>query len=153
VWAGFGERWEIRLHDATDGTLRRILRAPGLERDLTDQEADAVHREAMAGDTTPAQRERRDVWWALSPRPRVRPTYDRILVDDQARLWLRAWPGADDGPRRWWVFQREGDLLGSVDVPAGVTLMAVSDDQAWGVLRDEFDVQYVVRHGVRYVDR
>ena len=146
VWAGFGDRWEFRLHDAADGTLRRIVRAPGLERPLTDAEAEAVHAAAAANDTTPAERERREVWWNLSPRPEVRPTFDRILVDDQARLWLREWPGADEGPQRWWVFGREGDLLGSVDAPAGVTLLAVSGGDAWGVLRDDLDVQYVVRH-------
>jgi hypothetical protein len=153
VWAGFGDRWELRLYDAVDGTLRRILRAPGLERPLTEEETDAVHRAATANDTTPEQRERRDVWWAMSPRPEVRPTYDRMLMDDQARLWLREWPGADESVQRWWVFQREGDLLGSVDAPTGVTLMAVAGDGAWGVLRDEFDVQYVVRHPMTVVVR
>jgi hypothetical protein len=152
VWAGFGDRWELRLFDAADGRLLRILRAPGLERALTAAEIEAVHRAAVASDTTPAQRERRDAWWTLSPRPEVRPTYDRLLVDDQARLWLREWPGAGQDPQRWWVFQREGDLLGSVDAPAGVTLLAVSGHDAWGVLRDEFDVPYVVRYPVTVVE-
>ena len=152
VWAGFGERWELRLYDAATGALSRIARAPGLERDLTDQEMAAVHEAAMATDSTPAQRERRAVWWELSPRPEVRPTYDRLLVDDQGRLWLREWPGAGKDPQRWWVFQREGDLLGSVDVPTGVTLMAVSGADAWGVFRDELDVQYVVRYAMTVVE-
>lgn len=152
VWAGFGDRWELRLHDASDGTVRRIVRAPGLERPLTDREADAVYAAAAARDTTPAERERRAVWRDLSPRPEVRPTYDRILVDDLGRLWLREWPGADEDAQRWWVFQREGDLLGSVDAPAGVTLMAVSGGDAWGVLRDDLDVQYVVRHPLTVLD-
>ncbi|HKJ01281.1 MAG TPA: 6-bladed beta-propeller, partial [Longimicrobiales bacterium] len=148
VWAGFGDRWEIRLHDASTGAVRRILRAPGLERALTEDEMDAVHQTAMAQDTTPAQRERTATWWDLSPRPEIRPTYDRALVDAGARLWLREWPGADEAHQRWWVFGEGGDLLGHVDAPEGVTFLAVSGDDAWGVLRDDFDVQYVVRYGL-----
>jgi len=107
VWAGFGDRWELRLYDAVDGTLRRIVRAPGLERSLTESEIQAVYDAAAGGDTNPGQRERRAVWW---------------------------------------VFKPEGDLLGSVDAPAGVTLLAVFGSDAWGVLKDELDVQYVVKY-------
>ena len=152
VWAGFGDRWELRLYGADDGSLLRIIRAPGLEQALTDEEVEAVHRAALARDSTPAQRERRGIWWDLSPRPEVRPTYDRILVDDQAHLWLREWPGSDERPQRWWVFQREGDLLGYVDTPVGVTLMALSGDAVWGVVRDDLDVQYVVRYSMTVVE-
>lgn len=152
VWAGFGDRWEVRLHDPSTGALRRILRAPGLERPLTEEEMEEVHSTAMAGDSTPALRERRAVWWELSPRPAVRPTFDRILVDDQARIWLREWPGAAADLQRWWVFAEAGDLLGYVDAPTGVTLMAVAGNDVFGVLRDDFDVQYVVRHTLRVVE-
>lgn len=152
VWTGFGDRWELRLHGADDGSLRRIIRAPGLAQALTDEEVEAVHRAALAKDSTPAQRERRETWWKLSPRPEIRPTFDRILIDDRANLWLREWPGSDERPHRWWVFQREGDLLGYVDAPVGVTLMALSGDAAWGVVRDDLDVQYVVRYSTTVVD-
>jgi len=149
IWAGFGDRWELRLHDPTDGRLRRILRAPALERALTTGEVEAVLAQAMVEDSTPAQRERREIWWDLSPRPEVRPTFDRLLVDDGDRLWLREWPGPGEGPQRWWVFAGAGDVLGSVDAPAGATVLAVSGGAAWAIVRDDFDVPYVVRHKLR----
>lgn len=146
VWAGFGDHWELRLHDPEDGHVKRILRAPGLDRPLTDAEAKAVLDQALARDTTPEQLRAGQKLNELSPRPELRPAYDRLLVDDHGRLWLRAWPGASSETLRWWVFGGDGALLGSVDVPGGFQLLAVGEGQAWGVTRDELDVPYVERH-------
>jgi hypothetical protein len=152
VWAGYGGHWELRLYDP-DGSLKRIVRVPGLERPLTDAEVQAVFAAAETNDTTPSMLERRRVWRELSPRPAMRPTFDRALVDDEARIWLREWPGADETRFRWWVFRGGGELLGSVDMPAGVDLMAVAGNDAWGVFRDDFDVPYVVRYPMTVVSR
>jgi len=70
------------------------------------------------------------------------------VVDDQGHLWLRDWPGAHTDCELWWVFDRDGGLLGSAHAPRGLHLTAVRDGQAWGVVRDDLDVQYVVRYGV-----
>lgn len=149
VWAGFGDRFALRLLDPASGQVKRILRAPGLERPLTDAEAKAILDQAMAHADTPEKRISQQEWYDLSPRPEIRPTYDRLVVDDAARLWLREWAGANQGGSRWWVFSSDGALLGSVDTPAQFTLMAVRGDQAWGVALDDLDVSYVVRYAVR----
>jgi hypothetical protein len=149
VWSGFGDHWELRLHDPADGQLKRIVRAPGLDRPLTDAEAKSIVDEALARDTTPDQLRAWRKLNELSPRPELRPAYDRLLVDDQERLWLREWPGASSGTLRWWVFAVDGGLLGQVNVPGGFQLLAVSGAQAWGVTRDELGVPYVERHALR----
>jgi hypothetical protein len=148
VWAGFGDHFALRLMDPADGHVKRILRAPGLERPLTDAEAKAILDEAMADADTPDERRSQQEWYDLSPRPEMRPTYDRLVVDDAARLWLREWAGGNQGGSRWWVFARDGGLLGSVDTPEHFSLMAVQGDQAWGVTHDDLDVSYVVRYRV-----
>jgi hypothetical protein len=149
VWCGFGDRWELRLLDPVDGHVKRILRAPGLERPLTDAEADAILQASLAQASGPEDLRARRHRYELSPRPAMRPTYDRVLVDDQARLWLEEWPGGFTESRRWWVFARGGALLGYMDAPFGFRLVSVRGAQAWGVTRDDLDVSYVVRYAIR----
>jgi hypothetical protein len=144
VWSGFADHFALRLLDPADGHVERILRAPGLDRPLTDAEARQILDEDLAGAKTPTERRMEQQVFDLSPRPEVRPSYDRLVVDDRARLWVREWPGAHRDHRRWWVFGRDGALLGSVTMPGRFRLMAVQGDQAWGVFRDELDVPYVV---------
>jgi len=149
IWCGFGDRWELRLLDPADGHVKRILRASGLERPLTDAEAEAILKASLAQARDPEDLRARQHRYDVSPRPAMRPTYNQVLVDDQARLWLEEWPGADTNTRRWWVFAADAALLGYVDVPGSFRLVAVTGDQAWGVTHDDLDVSYVVRYAVR----
>lgn len=149
IWAGVNDSFELRLRDAGDGHQVRIVRAPGLERPTTDELARRIHERAVAdADANPDQLRWIEEWFTLSPRPATAPAYDRILVDDRARLWVREWSGGAPA-ERWWVFSPAGDLLGSVDFPGGVTLHAVRSCAAWGVEQDELDVGYVVRYALR----
>jgi hypothetical protein len=149
VWSGFADHFALRLLDAGDGRVKRIVRAPGLERPLTDGEAKAILDRSLETAATPEERRTAQQVYDLSPHPALRPAYSRLVVDDQARLWLQDWQGADTTTNRWWVFSRDGALLGSVDVPGRLQLMAVRNDRAWGVVRDGLDVAYVVRFMVR----
>jgi len=148
VWAGFNDRFELHLLDASDGRVVRVIRAPGLERPTTEDMAGEIRADAIArSDQTPERLSVLDAWYDHSPLPDALPAYDRIVVDDRARLWVREWSGT--GPaRRWWIFSRAGDLLGSADAPEGATLYAVRCGAAWAVVRDELDVAYVVRYVV-----
>jgi hypothetical protein len=150
VWSGNSTRFELRLLDAESGRVLRILRAPGLQPTATEGVASEIRAAAVAEAATPEELGSAEEWFALSPRPTMLPAYDRLLVDGDARLWVRAWSGPGlPTSVRWWVFSRTGDLLGSVDAPERVELYAVGCAGAWGVLRDELDVSYVVMHEVR----
>ena len=148
VWSGYGDRFALRLLDPADGHLKRILRAPGLDRPLTDAEAKQIRDQDLASAKTPEERRRVQEMLDLSPRPELRPSYDRLVVDDQARLWVRRWPGAGRDHHLWWVFSRDGALLGSVSVPGRLRIMAIQGNHVWGVVRDELDVPYVVRYAM-----
>lgn len=152
VWSGFNEHFVLRLLDPTDGHVKRILRAPELQRPLTDAEFKEMRDRELADAKTPEERSQTQQTFDLTPRPALRPAYDGLVLDDRGRLWLREWAGANTGPDRWWVFGRDGALLGSVAMPHGLRLMAVRDGRAWGVARDDLGVQYVVRYGVHVTE-
>lgn len=144
IWSSANDRFDLRLYDAASARLLRIVRAPGLERPTTDALAETVRSRAFEEAETPAVRSQTETWYALSPRPATLPAYERLVVDDRGRLWASAWSTPGSVPR-WWVFDRSGVLLGSVDVPSGATIMAVRCGAVWGVEQDALDVSYVVR--------
>lgn len=151
IWSSANDRFELRLYDPMDGRLLRIVRAPGLERPATEALAREIYDRALAEVEAPDARRRFDAWFEQSPRPETLPAYDRIVVDDAARLWVRQWSAGDEAPE-WWVFARDGELLGSVTVSNGATIRAVRCGAVWGVERDEFDVSYVVRYALREIN-
>jgi hypothetical protein len=145
IWSSESDRFELRLRSAEEGNLIRVVRAPGLERPVTDALAGAIRDRALAEAETVSDRRRIEVWYERSPRPENQPAYDLLVVDDLGRLWVHEWSALDAG-KRWWVFAASGDLLGSVDVPNEMTITAVRCGSVWGVERDEWDVSYVVRY-------
>ena len=59
--------------------------------------------------------------------------------------------GPDElGASEWDVFDAQGRFLGVVGMPERFTAMVFRDDRIYGLWRDEFGVQYVVR--LRIVD-
>lgn len=52
-------------------------------------------------------------------------------------------------PTRWDLFDPEGEFLGTVTLPPTFTPRFAADRWMLGVLRDELDVQYVVRFELR----
>ena len=151
IWSSSTDRFELRLYDVDSGRLIRIVRAPKLEQPATKELAEAIYDRAYTEAQTPEDRRRTVAWFALSPRPDTQPAFDLLVADDHARLWVREWSALAQG-NRWWVFSTSGDLLGSVEVPSGMTITAVRCGWIWGIEQDEFDVSYVVRYAAAGLD-
>jgi len=148
VWSSTNDRFELRLREPEGGRLIRIIRAFGLERPVTDDLAQEIRDRTVAEAETAADRRTAARWNALSARPETLPAYDRIVVDDHGRLWVRAWSALDPATR-WWVFDGGGELLGSVHVPGATTITSIRCGWAWGVEKDQLDVSYVVRYALQ----
>lgn len=147
MWSAANDRFELRLLSLPAGEVIRIVRVPDLERPITDELFDRIVERAMSSTDTPALREATETWLSLSPRPETRPAFDRLRLDDGGNLWVREW-SAPDPSARWWVLAEGGDLLGAVEIPPGLEVMAIDCRSVWGVELDEFDVSYVVRYGL-----
>jgi len=70
-----------------------------------------------------------------------------LVEDPIEREWTRQ--SAPPRPGRWDLFDPDGRFLGTVTLPARFTPRFAGDRWMLGVLRDELDVQYVVRFEVR----
>lgn len=64
------------------------------------------------------------------------------LVEDPVALeWMRAAPQAT----RWDIFDADGRYIGRTELPPGFRIYAVMSSSVIGVLRDELDVEHIVR--------
>ena len=48
----------------------------------------------------------------------------------------------------WSVFDPEGRLVGSLDMPDGVEVLEIGENYLLGLYRDEFEVEYVRAYGL-----
>lgn len=79
--------------------------------------------------------------------PAQQPVSAAVLSSD-GTLWLRR---EERGPPtvEWLVLDPTGHILARVQTPAGLQLLAVEKGAAWGVVKDELDIPYVIRYRVK----
>lgn len=78
--------------------------------------------------------------------PETYPAFDRMLLGEDGSVWLEQW--AADGTRVWLVIDRDGAILGRVQLPSRARLGAARRDAIWVIELDEDDVPSIVRYGV-----
>jgi len=140
------EAWTDSLRvtaHALDGTARWEIAEPFTPREVTRQEMDSVvTRLAHPPFSAPSVRR------ALSETgTHTWPAIRHILVDDRERLWvsLTPRPGED---AEWRILNR-GGRVGTLRLPESVQIVTVRGDRAYGVIRDEDDVQSVIVYRVQ----
>ena len=66
-----------------------------------------------------------------------------IHVDALGNLWVREYNRPGNLSSRWSVFDSEGRLLGPVRLPDGLVPLDIGRNYKLGLVKDEFDVEYV----------
>lgn len=153
VWAVDGYGPEIGRLDA-DGSFQPAIAVPTV--DLEADEAWSFLREEL---------QRRDAGLFLQlmdrlPPPDEIPQIGGLLVDNARQLWVKVYdpsvdalwigdpllPGAGG---EWRVVGSDGETRGTVQMPDGVTPLAVTEDRLVGIARDALDVERLVVHRIR----
>jgi hypothetical protein len=163
---GVSTEYAFTLHRSSEPPLRieREFRpVPVLDAESGEEEA-RITRDMRTTDPT---------WrWNGPSIPDRKPPYRRIYAGEHGRIWVLLHqegyevddPGFDPTdpqavPHRWRepilfdVFEADGRYLGPVRAPTGLAQSPApffSGDRVWGVVRDELDVQRVVRFRVEH---
>lgn len=138
VWDGGGE-YELRLQSLRGDTIRRISRPYTpirIEGDVRRRAIEAFDRPGWRAETE----------FEPSSVPEVYPPFSTARLAADGSVWVRRQVGENE--RSWDVFSEEDRLLGRIDMPGtfgGIGLRYIGPDHVWGLLRDDLDVQYVVR--------
>lgn len=80
--------------------------------------------------------------------PAYHPPVTELVLGRDGTVWLQR---EDTGGETvdWLALDPNGDLIGVVAVPARFRVLAADRQHLWGMARDELDVPYIVRYGVR----
>jgi hypothetical protein len=70
------------------------------------------------------------------------PAYRRLFVDDVRNLWVEDYTLRDE-PATWSIFNLEGRLLGSIEMPPGGLINQIGTDFVLGIWKDELEVEQV----------
>jgi hypothetical protein len=159
-WHGFPEKVELVHHtaDGVDRIIRTGYEPPVVTAALRDafraRSAESTRLQVAEG-VSPDQRRvirARDAELQFVERL---PAYQRFLISADGYFWLESYYSVGElsdpslsrpdrsGPVGWTVLSPEGEWLGTIEIPAGLSLRTVTEDRIVGVMEDEVDVQYV----------
>jgi hypothetical protein len=160
VLFGMNDEYRIGFHDRA-GTLRRIVSKPSAPRPITSRDIRAffayLDRAWLDAGVPPSRLSANHERVSFSE---TLPVFSRFHIGYLGSLWVQPVqaPGEltdeeielynfleDFGSGDWEVFDRVGRYMGVVTMPGRFNPRAFYGDKIYGVDRDEFDVQYVVR--------
>jgi len=148
-YAGDSDALQVTM-STPDGTPLRIIRRAGTPRAVTPADLEEARRLAAES----AQRGRLMLAQALGrpvaePDPtgyvhrETYPAFNRLLVDAEGHLWVRAYPAPGAEARTWSVFDPAGRWLGDVEMPERFEVFEIGGDYVLGRWQDEDDVHYI----------
>lgn len=140
VTAG-GTAFEVWLLDER-GALKRIMRRRTEPTRVTEADIAALEERLLeaAPPHTHADRRRLFAEWTY---PEFKAALDKLLVDSEGNVWVRAFSVDPTTAGEWSVFDPTGRWLGEVETPPGLEIEEIGDDYLVGVWVDDLDVEYV----------
>lgn len=157
---GISDRYAVDTWRA-DGTVLRLAR------DVAPAAVDPAEAQTAVERTTRSMRNLDAAWkWNAPEPPATKPFFREVRVGEDGRIWVQlsqpavrqppdpdarpdpnGLPALDSWiePMAYDIFEGDGRFVGTVALPDRFRLHTMRGDHVWGVIRDELDVQYVVR--------
>lgn len=80
--------------------------------------------------------------------PEYFPPIAGVVVSRDGEIWLRR-DHQNEGAAAWLVLDDQGRFKAAVRAPAGLRIYFVDGSTVWGTIRNELDVEFVVRYEIR----
>ena len=138
---GSSDRWEIEYRKK-DGALERILRLDRPNLPVTQGDIDRYITDRLAR-ARPERRQVEETMFENMPFPEIMPAYADFHVDEDGNLWVGEYRRPGDDQPRWFVFDPEGALLGTVQTPPRFRIFEIGSDYVLGRWADDMDVEHV----------
>lgn len=140
------DNYEIRAYDGATGALARIVRREYENRAPTREEVDDALEDALERTGWTGQRlEAARTGYGSMPVVERFPAFRMLLTDALDHLWVleAALPGMDRPAPLWTVFDAEGQALGFIETPDGLSVLEIGADYLLGRATDELGVESV----------
>ena len=82
--------------------------------------------------------------------PRYKPAYERFVVDDQARVWLKLSTAFGAQETTWVVLDSTSQELGRIDLPKGLNIRAVRGNRAYGTVAADDGAPLVIAYDAAF---
>jgi hypothetical protein len=141
LWVGTGEAYELRGYDR-DGNWVKSIRNAAYEPRRT-RGSDLANRVAeLEAGWDDANLHMAAVFQGQNPPEFIAP-YDDLVADIQNHLWVRRYQRPGEPCDTWDVFDPDGRMLGSVEVPYGLTVLDIGADYVLGSALDELQIERI----------
>lgn len=147
IYVAPNDTYEIRIH-ARDGSLESIVRKQHEHLDVTDADVEALKEQQLSGNMPQGMRDAMVGILDDTPIRETMPAFDSVMVDRVGNLWVEEYRRPGDTLPRWTVFNRDGELLGTLSLPDGFVIYDVGDDYVLGKWSDEMDIEHVQLYGL-----
>jgi hypothetical protein len=147
-WSAFTARYAVRQLDLETGDTLRIIEfaAPPVPVSDAERSAEIARIDSFIS--------RFGATWDHSLVPRQKPPIEHFDFDASGRLWVRV--PSPDSLVRFDVLEPEGRLVAAVTSTHPwsryETQLVLREDAVYGIVRDELDVQYIVRARIERED-
>ena len=141
------DTYEVRVH-ARDGSLESIVRKQHENLEVTDADVEAFKEAQLSSDMPPGMRDAMAQVLDDSPIRETMPAFDFFVVDRVGNLWVEEYRRPGETVPRWTVFNREGELLGTLSLPDRFVIDDVGNDYVLGRWSDEMDIEHVRLYGL-----
>ncbi len=155
------ERWQANSADTASYRVRvwgpnggvesdfPVPYTPSLAEGWEDVELDKLRARSDAASLPPVDLERvlkafEESW---SPRQFI-PPVTGLSAGSGGIIFVRREESGDDD-QRWDMLSRDGELVGVLLAPEGMSVLEGNDETVWGLVRDELDVPYIVSFEIR----
>ena len=161
LYTGINSEYSVNVY-SPGGELVRIVRRPFEPRPITDSDQTEMRRIVQGlweDQGMPAQA--MEMMSQALGFADAYPAYANLLGGPDGSLWVQRIQTPDEmrergeafniqdlGSATWDVFNAQGQLLGSLEMPPRFTPLVFIRGDLYGVLRDELDVQYAARLSV-----
>lgn len=137
-----GDHYEVMVY-GLDGRLRSLIRRDHKLLPVTQSELDELLRMRLTDvDDDKSRRDMRRRFTSTASSESI-PAVASIKIDDLGNIWVEEYDWPHTGQPRWTVFDRNGQLLGTLQLPSSFTPYHIGADFILGRWEDELDVEHV----------
>lgn len=139
------DRWDLRFFTPDGSLTHRVRLGDGTPPPVTEAlRREAVERALESSTSTRDPAELRRIYEAMEV-PATLPAHARVVVDRLNHVWVERYASTSGPESQWLVFSPVGEAAGRVTLPARFTPHDIGTDYLLGVLRDDLDVERVIR--------
>lgn len=143
AYVGVTGRWEIGVY-TPDGQLERLIRLDRSRVPVTSDDIADYKESALAGIEDQNERRQRQSMLEAITFPDRFPAFSDFHVDSDGDVWVESYARPDhDGPTSSLVFDPEGRLLGSVQIPSSLRIDQIGSDYLLGVTENDLGIKQV----------